>query len=193
MGLDLVAQQEFGAGIGASGLVELFAEGGYRPGAPGGGERSSRMSRWPGPGWMSPEVGALERILNELFTVSGLAPERPFARHGVQVDGWFTHRGVGYEMAATWSAATERANLVGFGGRLPDRRPGSVRVLLSVDGFTPGAGQAYTSAPVIAMDGGHLAAVLEHRIGLGELLDRMKRHMDQTGRPYLPVGQALAA
>jgi hypothetical protein len=36
---------------------------------------------------------ALERILNELFTVSGLAPERPFARHSEQVEGWFTHRG----------------------------------------------------------------------------------------------------
>jgi hypothetical protein len=60
-----------------------------------------------------------------------------------------------------------------------------VRVLLSVGGFTPGAGQVYTSAPVIATDGGHLAAVLEQRIGLGELLDRMKRHMDQTGHPYL--------
>lgn len=138
-------------------------------------------------------AGALERILNELFTVSGVAPERPFARHGEQVDGWFTHRGVGYEMAARWSAATERASLVGFGGKPPGGRPGSVRLLLSVGGFTPGAGQAYTSAPVIAMDGGHLAAVLEQRFGLGELLDRMKRHTDQTGHPYLPVGQALAA
>ena len=38
MGLDLVAQEEIGAGIGASGLVELFAEGGQRPGTPGCGE-----------------------------------------------------------------------------------------------------------------------------------------------------------
>jgi hypothetical protein len=38
-GLDLVAQGEAGAGIGASGLVELFAHGGQRLGAPQGGER----------------------------------------------------------------------------------------------------------------------------------------------------------
>src|SRR5260370_354361 len=39
MGLDLVAQDEIGAGMGASGLVELFAERGQRPGAPRGGDR----------------------------------------------------------------------------------------------------------------------------------------------------------
>jgi len=54
--------------------------------------------------------------------------------------------------------------------------------------------QAYsTSAPVLAMDGGHLMAVLERRIGLSELLDRMKRHVDQTGHPYLPTSLALEA
>ena len=39
MGFDLVAQEEIGAGIGASGLVELFPEGGQRLGATRGGER----------------------------------------------------------------------------------------------------------------------------------------------------------
>jgi hypothetical protein len=39
MGFDLVAQSEVGAGIAASGLVELFAEGGHRLGAPRGSER----------------------------------------------------------------------------------------------------------------------------------------------------------
>jgi hypothetical protein len=43
------------------------------------------------------------------------------------------------------------------------------------------------------MDGGHLMAVLERRIGLSELLDRMKRHVDQTGHPYLPTSLALEA
>jgi len=62
MGFDLVAQEEIGAGIGASGLVELVAEGGQRLGAPRGGERSSRMSSSPLPGQMSPEVARASRM-----------------------------------------------------------------------------------------------------------------------------------
>ena len=62
MGFDLVAQEEIGA-EGASGLVELFPEGGQRLGATRGGERgSSRTSSWPGPGWMSPEVARASRM-----------------------------------------------------------------------------------------------------------------------------------
>lgn len=41
------------------------------------------------------------------------------------------------------------------------------------------------------MEGSHLLAVIEQRIGLDELLDRMKRHMDETGDCYLPISQAL--
>src|SRR2546430_904265 len=44
MGLDLVAQEEIGAGAGATGLVELFAAGGQRLGAPGA---ASAASSWP--------------------------------------------------------------------------------------------------------------------------------------------------
>jgi hypothetical protein len=137
-------------------------------------------------------VSALEQILNELFAISGLPPERPFARHGEQVDGQFTHRGIGYTLAARWPAAADRASLVAFGRKPPGDRPGPARLLLSISGFTPGVHQAYsTSAPILAMDGGHLMAVLEQWIGLSELLDRMKRHVDQTGHPYLPASQAL--
>jgi hypothetical protein len=139
-------------------------------------------------------VSVLERILNELFTASGLAPERPFARDGEQVDGSFTHRGTGYALAARWPGPAERAGLIAFGGPPAGGRRGQARLLVSASGFAPGVHQAYTtSLPVIAMDGGHLVAVLEQRIGLGELLDRLKQHADQTSHPYLPVAQALAA
>jgi hypothetical protein len=41
------------------------------------------------------------------------------------------------------------------------------------------------------MDGSHLLAVLEQRIALDDLLDRMKRHMDETGQCYMPVALAV--
>jgi hypothetical protein len=139
-------------------------------------------------------VSALERILNELFTASGLEPERPFVRYGEQVDGSFTHRGIGYALAARWPGQAERVGLIAFGGPPHGGRPCQARLLVSAGGFAPGVHQAYTtSVPVIAMDGGHLAAVLEQRIGLGELLDRLKRHAEQTGYPYLSAAQALTA
>ena len=127
-------------------------------------------------------ISTLEQVLNELFAISGLAPEHPFARHDGQVNGRFTHRAVRQHASGSVPAAAERASLVAFGGKPPDDPPGSVRLLLNITGFTPGVHQAYnTSAPILAMNGGHLMAMLEQRIGLGDLLGRMKRHRTQPG------------
>jgi hypothetical protein len=59
---DLVAQDEIGAGIAGLGLAELVAESGQGLGPPGAESGSSRMSSWPGPGQMSPEVVRASRM-----------------------------------------------------------------------------------------------------------------------------------
>ena len=53
-GIDLVAQDEIGAGIAGAGGGELVAQGGEGLGAPGRGERVEPDGSSPLPGWMSP-------------------------------------------------------------------------------------------------------------------------------------------
>ncbi len=68
-----------------------------------------------------------------------------------------------------------------------------VRLFVSVNGFTSGALAAYSSStPFVVMDGSHLLAVLEQRIALDDLLDRMKRHMDETGQCYMAISQPIS-
>jgi hypothetical protein len=135
----------------------------------------------------------LRRLLGEMLIAAGLPPDQPLTLHGEQVEGAIRHNGIRYALAARWPAEAERTGLGAFGRIPPAARQDQVRLLLNINGFTPGVHHAYTaSAPIIAIDGGHLLAVLEERIALGLLLDRLKRHADQTGHPYLAISQALA-
>jgi hypothetical protein len=81
MGLDLVTQEEIGAGIGASGLVELFAEGCYCLGAPRGGERVEPDEQLAGAG--VEVAGGGQGLADEgvcLVAGAGVCPSRARAR-----------------------------------------------------------------------------------------------------------------
>jgi hypothetical protein len=112
---------------------------------------------------------------------------------GEQIDGAFTHATDNYIVEARWwKKPVERADLAVFETKVRAKGKNALGLFVSMNGFTSGALNAYrTSTPFIVMEGGHLLAVIEQRIGLDELLDRMKRHMDETGDCYLPISQAL--
>jgi len=122
-----------------------------------------------------------------------LLPRRSFTLQGEQIDGAFTHATDNYIVEARWwKKPVERADLAVFETKVRAKGKNALGLFVSMNGFTSGALNAYrTSTPFIVMEGGHLLAVIEQRIGLDELLDRMKRHMDETGDCYLPISQAL--
>lgn len=134
-----------------------------------------------------------EDWLNELFMLFELLPRRSFTLQGEQIDGAFTHATDNYIVEARWwKKPVERADLAVFETKVRAKGKNALGLFVSMNGFTSGALNAYrTSTPFIVMEGGHLLAVIEQRIGLDELLDRMKRHMDETGDCYLPISQAL--
>ena len=135
-----------------------------------------------------------ELWLNELFILFDLLPRRAFVLQGEQIDGAFTHDTDNYIVEARWwKKPVERADLAVFETKVRGKGKNALGLFVSVNGFTSGALNAYrTSTPFIVMEGSHLLAVLEQRIALDDLLDRMKRHMDETGDCRLPISQALA-
>jgi len=62
VGLDVVAQDEIGAGVAGAGLGELVAEGGEGVGAPWGGERVEPDEEFAVTGMMSPELARAWRM-----------------------------------------------------------------------------------------------------------------------------------
>jgi hypothetical protein len=134
-----------------------------------------------------------ESWLKELFMISDLLPRRGFVLQGEQIDGSFTYDTDNYILEARWwKGPVERADLAVFETKVRGKGKNALGLFVSVNGFTSGALGAYnTATPFIVMDGSHLLAVLEQRIPLDDLLDRMKRHMDETGQCYMPIALAV--
>jgi hypothetical protein len=64
---------------------------------------------------------------------------------------------------------------------------------IAVNGFTSGAIAEHSQGtPLLLMDGSRLFAVLDERIALGDLLERLRRHAAQTGSPYLATQKILS-
>ncbi len=135
-----------------------------------------------------------ELWLNELFMAFDLLPRRSFVLQGEQIDGAFTHSTDNYIVEARWwKKPVERSDLAVFETKVRGKGKNALGLFVSVNGFTSGALAAYSSStPFVVMDGSHLLAVLEQRIALDDLLDRMKRHMDETGQCYMAISQAIS-
>jgi hypothetical protein len=135
-----------------------------------------------------------EVLLNDLFILFDLLPRRSFVLQGEQIDGSFTHATDNYIVEARWRKdPAENSDLAVFAEKVRRKGKNALGLFVSVNGFTSGALNAYsTSTPFVIMDGGHLLAVLEQRIPLDDLLDRMKRNMDETGHCLLPIARALS-
>lgn len=65
-------------------------------------------------------------------------------------------------------------------------------LFFAIEGFTPGAVDAYRHATaLILMHGTDLYAVLDGKIDLRELLERKRRHAAETGSPLLSVTEII--
>jgi Restriction endonuclease len=134
-----------------------------------------------------------ETLLNELFALFDLLPRRSFVLTGEQIDGSFSHDTDNYIVEARWwKKAVENSDLSVFAEKVRRKGKNALGLFISVNGFTSGALNAYSSStPFIAMDGSHLLAVLEQRVALDDLLILMKRHMDDSGNCYMPITRVL--
>ena len=136
-----------------------------------------------------------EQLLRNLFELFDLDPRGPFRTTADQIDGAFTFEGGDYLLSARWRKdPVGIEDLDAFKGKIQTRLENTLGLYVSVAGFSPTAVERHSAAqPVlILMDGMDLMAVLEHRIGLDELLLRKRRHAAQTGEVFLPVAMVLA-
>jgi len=135
----------------------------------------------------------LERLLIDLFTLFDLDPKASFRLLGEQIDGSFSFHNTDFLLEAKWQKYVGIQDLDAFNGKISRKLDNTLGLFISINGYSPEAVMAHSMGKklMILMDGGDLAAVLEGRIDLVDLLLRKKKHAAQTGEIYLKVNDIL--
>lgn len=137
----------------------------------------------------------LEKLLNQLFALFDIDSRGSFRIVGEQIDGAFTLEGSEFLLEAKWQKAlTPTSDLDTFAGKIRRKLENTLGLLVSMEGFEPTAVEFYSQAgsSIVLMEGGDLAAVLEDRISLPELLTRKRQHAASTGQVLLRAYDILS-
>ena len=137
---------------------------------------------------------ALEPFLKQLFKLFDLDPRAAFALKGEQIDGAFTFDTDDYLLEARWlDGGVDPKQVRDFAGKVAEKAHRTSGLMISMNGFSSEAINLLrrTGSRLILADGADLAAVLEGALGLDELLLRKRRHVAETGNPYLGAHEML--
>lgn len=130
----------------------------------------------------------LEKVLNRLFELSGLAPREPFRVSGEQIDGSFELDHEVYLFEAKWKRdATPAADLYVFRGKIEGKSKFTRGVFLTVNGVSREAQKAIVTGKqptFFVMDGHDLMMLLEGNLALVEFLRRRQRLLAERGRVF---------
>jgi hypothetical protein len=133
----------------------------------------------------------LEKILNELFELSELAPRMPFRVVGEQIDGSFILDNDIYLLEAKWEShpLPESALLV-FRGKIEGKSSFTRDVFIAINGCSPQALGAITSGKqpnFFLVDGYDLTTILEGTISLNDVLRLKLRRLAEEGKVFVSV------
>ena len=124
----------------------------------------------------------------DLLDFCEIPNRRPYVHEGRQIDGSLTLAGTTYlaELKFTTSPADPVA-IGDFFKKVSDKADNTMGVFVSISGFTEVAKKDASSAktPILLLDHNHLYLVLSGIMGIGDVVDRMRRHASQTGQAYL--------
>ncbi len=131
----------------------------------------------------------LQTILNDLFSLEGMKPRRPFRINGEEIDGSFVLDRQVYLLEAKWvSKPLSEGPLLVFFGRISGKSAHTRGVLIAINGFSEPAKDAIVRGRqphFFCMDGGDLAMVLEGHIDLKEFLRQRQRLLAEEGAMFV--------
>ena len=132
----------------------------------------------------------LEKILNRLFALHGLAPREPFRVIGEQIDGSFDLDHKTYLVEAKWEREPVcEAPLLVFRGKIEGKSKFTRGVFLSTSGVTHDAREAILRGkqPIFfVVDGYDLTMVLSDEVGLVDFLRQRQRLLAEEGQVVVP-------
>ena len=132
----------------------------------------------------------LEKVLNGLFALHGLAPREPFRVTGEQIDGSFDLDHETYLVEAKWEKdPLPEASLLVFRGKIEGKSAYTRGVFISLNGISEEAKQAITQGKqptFFIMDGYDLTIVLSDEADLKDLLRQRRRILAEEGLVVVP-------
>lgn len=132
----------------------------------------------------------LEKVLNRLFALHGLAPREPFRIVGEQIDGSFDLDHETYLVEAKWTKEPiPESSLLTFRGKIEGKSAYTRGVFISISGISKEAKEAIVRGKqptFFVVDGYDLTMVLSDEVGLIELLRQKRRILAEEGEIVVP-------
>jgi len=124
----------------------------------------------------------------DLLDFSEIPNRKPYVHKGRQIDGSLTVSGTTYLVELKFTA--EQANVTdidSFHKKVTSKADNTMGIMVSISGYSPVARQEASGekTPLLLLDHGHMYLVLGGIMGLGEVVDRVRRHASQTGEAFL--------
>lgn len=126
----------------------------------------------------------------DLLDFSEIPNRKPYVHSGRQIDGSLTASGTTYLVELKFTAEQASApDIDTFHRKVTTKADNTMGIMLSISGYSSVAQQEASAdrTPLLLLDHGHIYLVLGGIMGLGEVVDRVRRHASQTGEAYLPA------
>lgn len=128
----------------------------------------------------------------DLLDFSEIPNRRPYVHDGRQIDGSLTWDGTTYLAELKFTHSPADPNAIGdFFKKVTTKADNTMGIMVSISSFTEIAKKEASGAktPLLLLDHTHLYLVLGGIMGMGDVIDRIRRHASQTGEAYLAGGE----
>ncbi|MDY7095963.1 MAG: restriction endonuclease [Acidobacteriota bacterium] len=123
-----------------------------------------------------------------LLDFSEIQNRRPYTHAGRQIDGSLTLSGTTYLVELKFTAGqADATDIDSFYRKVTSKADNTMGVFVSISGYSSVAVKEASGerTPVLLIDHSHVYLVLGGIMGMGEVIDRVRRHASQTGEAYL--------
>jgi hypothetical protein len=128
----------------------------------------------------------------DLLDFSEIPNRKPYVHNGRQIDGSLTVSGTTYLVELKFTAGQANATDIDtFHKKVTTKADNTMGIMISISGYSAIARQEASGerTPLLLLDHNHIYLVLGGIMGLGEVVDRVRRHASQTGEAYLPASE----
>jgi hypothetical protein len=128
----------------------------------------------------------------DLLDFSEIPNRKPYVHDGRQIDGSLTVAGTTYLIELKFTTGQASATDIDtFHKKVTTKADNTMGIMISVSGYSSIARQEASGerTPLLLLDHGHIYQVLGGIMGLGDVIDRVRRHASQTGEAYLAASE----
>jgi len=128
----------------------------------------------------------------DLLDFSEIVNRKPYVHSGRQIDGSLTLSDTTYLVELKFTAEQASASDIDtFYKKVTSKADNTMGIMVSVSSYSSVAKQEASGerTPILLLDHSHLYLILGGIMGLGDVIDRVRRHASQTGEAYLSVSE----